>query len=75
MKPVTEATSPAPVSQTPRLLLSAEEAATALNISRALVFRLLAARQIGSITIGRRRLIPLTAIQAFIAEREEGGAA
>ena len=58
------------------LLLSVSEAAELLGIHRATVYDLLATGQLRSTTLGRRRLIPRTALEAFVsaldhrAERE-----
>lgn len=59
-----------------RWLLDIPQACAALHCSRAKLFRMLAASEIGpSIRIGRRRLIPVTAIESYIARliAEEGG--
>ncbi|HLY32233.1 MAG TPA: helix-turn-helix domain-containing protein [Ktedonobacterales bacterium] len=59
-----------------RWLLTTAEAQHELHISRAFLFRLLARHELASITIGRRRMIPVTAIEAYIATRlAEGGEA
>jgi excisionase family DNA binding protein len=55
--------------QPAKLLLRVEETATALGISRTAVFRLLAAGELASLTIGHRRRIPRSAIDEFIAAR------
>jgi excisionase family DNA binding protein len=47
-------------------LLTVSEACAALRISRWQLYRLMHERQLGSIHIGRRRLIPAKAIQALI---------
>ena len=48
-------------------LLSVVEAGRELGISRSLVYELLAAGTLRSAKIGRRRLIPREALEAFIA--------
>lgn len=50
----------------PERLLSVEEAAAALGLSRALVYRELAAGRLGSMRVHRRRLVPTSAIAAYI---------
>lgn len=59
-----------------RWLLDIPQACAALHVSRAALFRLLAAGNLGpSIKIGRRRLVPVTSIESYIARliAEEGG--
>jgi excisionase family DNA binding protein len=49
-----------------RLLLRVEEAAEVISLSRAKVYELLAKGDIPSITIGRSRRIPVSAIKNWI---------
>ena len=49
------------------LLLSAEQCAKLLGLGRTYIFRLLAEGRLESIAVGRRRLIPRAALDAFIA--------
>lgn len=59
-----------------RWLLDIPQTCAALHCSRAKLFRMLAAGEIGpSVRIGRRRLIPVTAIETYIARLivEDGG--
>ncbi len=49
-----------------KLLLSAEEAASRLGVGRTTIFELLAAGDLQSLKIGRRRLIPVAALAAFV---------
>jgi excisionase family DNA binding protein len=53
-------------------LLRPEEAAIALNISRTAVYGLMGSGELASITIGRRRRVPQTAVDGFIAARLAG---
>jgi len=53
----------------PKMLLSVDEAATALSIGRTFVYQLLMRGEIVSIKIGRRRRIPVSALQEFVARR------
>jgi excisionase family DNA binding protein len=55
-------------------LLRPEEAAIALNISRTAVYGFIASGELASITIGRRRRVPQTAVDKFIAARLAGAA-
>ena len=56
---------PAPV--VPSLLLSVEQAAVALGISRRPLYPILMRGEIRSVLIGRRRLVPVAEIEAYIA--------
>jgi excisionase family DNA binding protein len=53
----------------PPRLLSVAEAADALGLSRALLYRELSAGRLRTVHIGRRRLVPEAAIADYIAER------
>jgi excisionase family DNA binding protein len=59
---------------------SIEEAAKRMGIGRSTVYELLALGELESITIGRRRIVPESAIRSFFAARraadraERGGA-
>lgn len=52
-------------------LLTVEEARKKLRISVWAFYRLVQQRQIVTIKIGRRRLVPVSAIQKFIQQRSE----
>jgi excisionase family DNA binding protein len=57
------------------LLLAPEQAAETLSISRATLYALLSDGAIQSFRIGKRRVIPVTALEAYIArELESEGA-
>jgi len=51
-----------------RLALSPEQAAVALGIGRTTVYDLIARGQLRSLRVGRRRIIPVVALEAFLAE-------
>ena len=53
----------------PERLLDVASAAAALSLGRSLIYSEIAAGRLGSIKVGRRRLIPAGAIAAYIAER------
>lgn len=53
------------------LLLSVNETAELLGIHRATVYDLLAQGQLRSTTLGRRRLIPRAAVEAFVEAFDE----
>ena len=57
------------------ILLSAEQCAELLGLGRSFVFKLLAEGRLESIALGRRRLIPRDALDAFIARERERQAA
>lgn len=64
----------AAVATPPRFLLNIPEACHELHLSRATLFRFLARGDIGSIKVGRRRLVPIRDIEAYITrQREKGG--
>lgn len=49
-----------------KLLLTVEEAAEALGISRSQVYVLIAGERLGAVTIGRSRRVPVEALEAFV---------
>jgi excisionase family DNA binding protein len=51
-----------------RRAYSVEEAAKLLGVSRVTIFRRLAEGRIGSIWLGRRRLIPVHALETLLRE-------
>jgi len=51
-----------------RLALSIEEAADRLGIGRSVLCELIRTRQIKSVKIGRRRLIPDEALRSYLQE-------
>jgi excisionase family DNA binding protein len=53
----------------PKVLLSVDEAAAALSMGRTFVYDMLTRGEIVSIKIGRRRRIPVSALQAFVTRR------
>lgn len=55
----------------PERLLDLDEAAALLGISRRSVDTLVAAGELSSLKIGRRRLVPRRALSAFIRRRAE----
>jgi excisionase family DNA binding protein len=54
-------------------LNSIEQVQTRLGIGRSMVFELIGAGKLRSVSIGRRRLVPETAIAEFIETLEAGG--
>ena len=58
-----------------KLLLTPEEAANRLGVSRTKVFRLIGTKRLRSVKIGRLRRISLAALDEFVAETEHFGVA
>ena len=65
-----QATPPAPV---PDRLLSINEAAGALGIGRSRLYEEVAAGRLRSLKVGRRRLVPASAIAGYIEAVTNGG--
>lgn len=57
-----------------KLLLRPEEVAEATGLGRTKIYALLALGEIESVTCGRRRLIPVAAVEAFVTQLREEGA-
>lgn len=53
----------------PKLALSVTEAAHAIAISRASAYRMVDRGELPSITIGGRKVVPVAALEAWIAEQ------
>ncbi len=54
----------------PDRLLDVREAATALGIGRSALYAELGRGEVRSVKVGRRRLVPSSALGAYIAERK-----
>ena len=52
-----------------KLLLTVDEAASALGIGRSLCYELLLRGELPSLKLGRRRLVSVAALERFIIER------
>lgn len=50
-----------------KLLLTPEEAAQAIGVSRARIYELLGQREIPSLKVGRSRRVPVSVLQGWIA--------
>ena len=59
------------MAETSRLLLTPEEAARTLSLSRTVLYELMLTREIESIKIGRSRRVPLEALTAFIERKRQ----
>lgn len=57
-----------------QMLLSVDETARALRVSRATVFELISTADLPTIRVGRRRLVPMEALRLWIADRMEPNA-
>jgi excisionase family DNA binding protein len=57
----------------PKLLLTVDEAAEALSLGRTYVYHLVMSNQITSVKLGRKRRIPVSALQEFISQQIERG--
>lgn len=57
----------------PRLALSVQDACKSINISRAKLYMLMKAGQLGWVSIGSRRIIPITELEALLARGSKGG--
>lgn len=64
---------PAPERAEPRLMLTVEEAARRLAISRTIVYEFLRSGQLESVKLGRIRRIPTVALDEFVARLREDG--
>ncbi len=51
------------------MALSVEEAAEALGLGRTKIFELVSGGQLRSIKVGRRRLVPVSALEQFVSQR------
>jgi len=63
MSEYTSPTGPAPL----RLALSPEQAAVALGLGRTMVYGLIKTGQLRSLRVGTRRIIPVGAVEEFLA--------
>lgn len=50
-----------------KVLLTVEEAASALSVGRTFMWELVMRRQVKSIKVGRARRVPVTALHEFVA--------
>jgi excisionase family DNA binding protein len=57
-----------------KVLLTVEEVAEAMGLGRTYVYELVMRREIRSIKLGRKRRIPVTALNEFVARQLSGEA-
>jgi excisionase family DNA binding protein len=71
---MSETTTPA-ASRPARLLYDVPETMALLSLSRTQLYELIRSRRLATVTVGRRRLVPATAIEEYVAElvRKAGG--
>ena len=58
---------PADAAKVTKVLLTLDEAAFALSVGKTLLKQLVVANHIASVKLGRRRLIPVSALHQYIA--------
>jgi excisionase family DNA binding protein len=68
-------TDPSALAAPEKLLLTPEEAARRLGLSRTQIFRLIASKRLRSVKIGKLRRISRAALEEFVAETERLGVA
>jgi excisionase family DNA binding protein len=56
----------------PRLALSVQDACKSINISRAKLYELMKAGQLGFTLIGSRRIVPVSELEALLARGSKG---
>ena len=54
--------------QTERLALSVGETGRAIGVSRATIYRLIGRKQLATLKVGARRLVPVTALDALLEQ-------
>ena len=54
-----------------RILLTVPEACAVLRVSRWMLYRLIQTRQLNTVKIGRRRLVPAEEVRALLARLSE----
>ena len=63
----------APSGLAPEHLFTIDEAATALHVARSTLYQLIGAGELRTIKVGRRRLVPVSAIAGYIETLTRGG--
>jgi excisionase family DNA binding protein len=56
------------------ILYSVDEAATALRLSKSVLYELIRSGRLRTVKAGRRRLVPVTALTEYVASLEAGAA-
>lgn len=56
----------------PAVLYGVDEAATALRLSRSLIYELIRSGRLRSVKQGRRRLVPVSALDEYVASLTPG---
>ena len=63
-----------PVMAVPAVLYSVDEAASALRLSKSVLYELIRSGRLRTVKAGRRRLVPVAALAEYVASLEEGAA-
>jgi excisionase family DNA binding protein len=58
-----------PIPAQVKILLTVDEAATALSLGRTYLYRLLMSKEIVSVKVGRIRRVPVSALSDYVARR------
>lgn len=58
----------------PAVLYSVDEAASALRLSKSLLYELIRSGRLRTVKAGRRRLVPVAALAEYVATLEAGAA-
>ncbi len=56
----------------PAVLYGVDEAASALRLSRSLIYELIRSGRLRSVKQGRRRLVPVSALNEYVASLDSG---
>ena len=62
------------VIEVPAVLYSVDEAASALRLSKSLLYELIRSGRLRTVKAGRRRLVPVAALAEYVATLEAGAA-
>ena len=63
-----------PVMAVAAVLYSVDEAASALRLSKSVLYELIRSGRLHTVKAGRRRLVPVAALAEYVASLEEGAA-
>ena len=63
-----------PVTSVPAVLYSVDEAASALRLSKSVLYELIRSGRLRTVKAGRRRLVPVAALSEYVASLETGAA-
>ena len=63
-----------PIIAVPAVLYSVDEAASALRLSKSVLYELIRSGRLRTVKAGRRRLVPVAALTEYVASLEAGAA-